>query len=128
IGLGRERATIVGVMPEGYGFPVAHSVWVPLRLNESSIEPRGGFPVHLFGRLSPGFTYANAHAEVSALALANAAAHAATHEHLRAQVAPYPASILNMSLNIPGQIDLRALALLLRTTLNLPLVLFLILV
>lgn len=128
IGLGRERATVVGVMPEGYSFPVAHSVWMPLRLNEASVQPRTGRAVSIFGRLAPGATYAGAQAEVNALGAANAAAHPATHEHLRPQVMPYAAAILNMSLNVPGEVDLRSLAGLLRTTLNLPLVLFLILV
>lgn len=38
--LGAERHTVVGVMPEGFGFPVAHSFWVPLRLDAGG-APRG---------------------------------------------------------------------------------------
>ena len=29
--LEREPVTVVGVMPEGFAFPVAHSFWMPLR-------------------------------------------------------------------------------------------------
>src|SRR6185503_17056384 len=37
--LGIDQATIVGVMPEGFGFPVAHQVWTPLRLGRSNQPP-----------------------------------------------------------------------------------------
>src|SRR5690606_26349798 len=32
--LGDSFATVVGVMGEGYAFPVAHEVWLPLRLEQ----------------------------------------------------------------------------------------------
>src|SRR5690349_6008381 len=35
IRLGRARHTIVGVMPQGFGLPVRHSLWVPLSLGEA---------------------------------------------------------------------------------------------
>ena len=41
IQLGSTRHTIVGVMPAGYRFPVAHSFWIPLRL-AASYEPLTG--------------------------------------------------------------------------------------
>src|SRR5262249_47569744 len=39
ITLGTAAATIVGVMPSGFGFPMNHRIWVPLRLS-SAIAPR----------------------------------------------------------------------------------------
>src|SRR6185503_10629143 len=35
--LGNSFATIVGVMPEGYAFPVSHELWLPLRTNVADV-------------------------------------------------------------------------------------------
>src|SRR5688500_18315732 len=40
--LGTTDATIVGVMPEGFGFPVAERIWAPLRVDGSTMLPRTG--------------------------------------------------------------------------------------
>jgi putative ABC transport system permease protein len=32
--MGHGSHTVVGVMPQGFGFPVAHALWAPLRLND----------------------------------------------------------------------------------------------
>lgn len=52
--LGNIRHTVVGVMPEGFGFPLAHSFWVPFRLRALDYEPGQGPAVRVFGRLAPG--------------------------------------------------------------------------
>lgn len=38
--LGRTDHTIVGIMPRGYGFPVSHQMWIPLRADPFAL-PRG---------------------------------------------------------------------------------------
>ena len=86
--LGTRRHAIVGVMPPGYRFPVAHSYWIPLRV-APAYEPLTGPSVTVFGRLSPGFTLEAAQAEVGALGQALSTAAPATHEHLRSRVLPY---------------------------------------
>src|SRR5688572_28286037 len=40
--LGTMPATIVGAMPEGFGFPVNQRIWVPLRVDGSLLAPRTG--------------------------------------------------------------------------------------
>jgi predicted permease len=94
--LGREQATVVGVMPEGFGFPWAHDLWMPLRLNAldygSGEEPTVG----VFGRLAPGASLDEAQAELSALGRRTAAAFPETHEHLRPRVMPYASSLLDL--------------------------------
>ena len=65
--LGRLRATVVGVMPDGFGFPVRHSLWMPLRVNELEHEPREGPAIWIFGRLAAGVTMEEAHTELSAI-------------------------------------------------------------
>ena len=37
---GNTQSTIVGVMPEGFAFPVNHQYWIPLRANPSAIRAR----------------------------------------------------------------------------------------
>jgi putative ABC transport system permease protein len=87
--LGDSHATVVGVMPEGYAFPVAHDVWMPLRLDDMSIAPRSGAGVTIFGRLAPGASYRKAQAELSTLGQRAAVDYPDTHAHLRPQVRPY---------------------------------------
>jgi putative ABC transport system permease protein len=94
--LGRQQATVVGVMPEGFGFPVAHSVWAPLRLNALEYE-RGEEPaVAVFGRLAPGASLKEAQAELAALGLRTAADFPESHQHLRPRVMPFPSTILDL--------------------------------
>ena len=116
--LGSTQRTVVGVMPAGYAFPVAQSVWVPLRLDDLE-HPRGEGPdLGVFGRLAPGVTLEQARAELTALGRRAAADFPRTNEHLRPQVMPYAQSILDLS---------GTEALLVRST-NIFLVMFLVLV
>jgi putative ABC transport system permease protein len=67
--LGRAAHTIVGVMPEGFRFPVSHSYWVPLRVPPAErVKPGSGPSLYVFGRLAPGATDAAAQAEVAVIA------------------------------------------------------------
>ena len=83
--LGNTPATVVGVMPEGFGYPVNHDAWAPLLLR-SSYEPLEGAAVSIIGRLAPGNSLEQANAEVGAIGQRTARAFAATHEHLRPAV------------------------------------------
>jgi hypothetical protein len=51
--LGSGFATVVGVMPEGYGFPIAHELWLPLRTDVAGVEPRAGAPPSPSSAASP---------------------------------------------------------------------------
>jgi predicted permease len=87
--LGNGFATVVGVMPEGYGFPIAHELWLPLRTDVAGVEPRAGAPVTVFGRLAGATTFENARAELTALGRRLAAEHPTTHAHLEPRVIAY---------------------------------------
>jgi putative ABC transport system permease protein len=89
--LGNVVYTIVGVMPEGFAFPVNHRLWVPLRANPSEYERRQGPAIDVFGRLAPGVTMESAQAELTTIGQRTAAAFPKTHEHLRPRVVPYTA-------------------------------------
>jgi predicted permease len=95
--LGNAPTTIVGVMPEGYGFPVSQSLWVPLRVNVLEHPLGAGPALELFGRLAPGATLDQAQAELATLGRRAAADHPETHRQLRPQVMPYARSIFELS-------------------------------
>jgi predicted permease len=120
--LGRVPTTVVGVMPEGFAFPVAHGLWTPLQ-SALAYGPREGPGIQVFGRLAPGATLVRAQAELTVLGDGIAVEFPETHEHLRPQVMPYARAILN----VPGSISSFAMSSMIMSS-NLPLVLFLVLV
>jgi predicted permease len=87
--LGTTSATIVGVMPEGFGFPVSERIWTPLRVNPSTVMPRTGAPISVFGRLAPNASMADAEAELGTIGARVAAANPETHKNLRPRVIAY---------------------------------------
>jgi putative ABC transport system permease protein len=95
--LGATRATVVGVMPEGFGFPFAHRIWMPLRLDPLAHDWREGPGIQVFARRAPGVTLDAARAEMDALGRRIAAAHPATHARLRVDVLPYAWSLTGLS-------------------------------
>lgn len=95
--LGNAVHTIVGVMPEGFGFPVNHSYWIPLSTTEAAMfGPREGPDIFIFGRLRDGVRREQAQAELSALGAQAASALPLTHARLRPRVMPYAHPILDM--------------------------------
>jgi putative ABC transport system permease protein len=87
--LGNTEYTIVGVMPKGFGFPVNHQYWIPLRANPAAY-PRGAGPeLFVFGRLAPGATMASAQSELAVLGQRMATAFPTTNATLKPQVLDY---------------------------------------
>jgi putative ABC transport system permease protein len=93
--IGTNFATVVGVMPEGYAFPTAHELWLPLRTDAPDVEPRQGVAISVFGRLAAGMSFDNAQAEVTAITKRIAAEHPTTHAQLQPHVLPYTQSSVN---------------------------------
>ena len=87
--LGREDVTVVGVMREGFAFPVAHDLWTPLRIVNDVHAPRSGPAISVFGLLAPGATLESAQAELTAVGQRLANEQPATHAQLQPHVAPY---------------------------------------
>src|SRR5690606_3789821 len=95
--LGGRQASVVGVMPEGFGFPIAENLWVPLRL-DSLAHARGEGPsLRVFGRLADGYDLERARAELNAIGRRTSAEHPETHEHLRPRIDPHATSILGLN-------------------------------
>jgi predicted permease len=87
--LGGTVHTVVGVMPEGFAFPISHQFWIPFRANASDYERREGPGIYVFGRLAPGATLEGTQTELTTIAQRMAAAFPETHERLRPRVVPY---------------------------------------
>ncbi|MGH9203059.1 MAG: ABC transporter permease [Vicinamibacterales bacterium] len=80
--LGSTPATVVGVMPERFGYPLSYDAWTPLQLR-ASYGALEGDAIGVIGRLKPGITLEQANAELRVLGERAAAALPATHAHLR---------------------------------------------
>jgi putative ABC transport system permease protein len=83
--LGSTPTTVIGVMPEGFGYPVNHDTWTPLSLRASYGALEGG-AITVIGRLAPGVTQEQADAELRVVAERAAAALPATHQYLKPRV------------------------------------------
>jgi putative ABC transport system permease protein len=95
--LGRTAHTIVGVMPDGFAFPVNHRYWTPLTADPSEYERGDGPSIFIAGRLAAGFELAGANAELTVIGTRMAAAFLDTHQHLRPEVVPYTYQFAGMS-------------------------------
>ncbi len=84
-----EQTTIVGVMPEGFAFPIAEEVWVPLRMNPLEIERGQGYTLSVFGRLKDGVSLDQVHAEFSAIARRLELEYPETNEGVGVVIKPY---------------------------------------
>ena len=94
--LGNTVHTIVGVMPEGFKFPVNHGYWVPLRIDLSAFGRRQGPAVFIFGRLAHGAAMADAQAELTAIGDRASTQFPDTHAQLEPRVLPYAHPILDI--------------------------------
>jgi putative ABC transport system permease protein len=101
--LGRQAYTIIGVMPEGYGFPVNHQYWVPFRPETARGEGPRPF---VFGRLAPRATMASAQAELTVIGQRMAAQFPLTNEKLRPEVGLYTAMITGIGPSLIVQVQL----------------------
>jgi predicted permease len=83
--------TIVGVMPQGYGFPQRNNIWRPLHL-ERIPEARPSLS-YVFGRLAPGHSREEATAQAAAIGARAATMYPGTRENVRLQVVSLPDAV-----------------------------------
>ena len=62
-----KATRVIGVMPPGYGFPVASDAWVPLTDDALSSTTTGTLSVDVYARLEPGVSMDAARAQVQTL-------------------------------------------------------------
>ena len=89
IRLGNIVHRIIGVMPEGFAFPVDHRFWTPLKLLPSDDAPRQGLPITIFGRLAPAATLESAQAELTAIGRRTSDAFPETYAQFRPRISTY---------------------------------------
>jgi putative ABC transport system permease protein len=90
IHIGDTPHLIVGVMPDGFRFPLRQRLWMPLRTNPIGATPPES-DVFVFARLVPGATLARAQAEVVTAGLLTQDARARRTARLEPRIVPYAA-------------------------------------
>lgn len=94
IQIGDTPHTVVGVMPEGFRFPLNQRLWIPLRTNPLGEVRPGSTDVVVFARLVPGATLEGAHAEVTTVGLMPHDAAAGTTAQREPRVMPDAAGMV----------------------------------
>ena len=85
--------TVIGVMPERFGFPIREEVWTPLVI-DSQTKPRGQGPNYqVIARLKPGVTLREAKAQAATIASQLEREFPATNRGIGADVMPYSLAI-----------------------------------
>jgi predicted permease len=110
---GAERHTIVGVMPEGFTFPLNFDLWVPPRINASDYGWRKGPGLSTFARLAPHATLEQAQVELETRAMRVAEAYPETHRTLRPRLIPFSQSWFDVLNNPDAQLILPSIQMIL---------------
>jgi putative ABC transport system permease protein len=85
--------TVIGIMPEGFRFPVVSDVWQPLaRLPGLTSQTRDLRQLQVVGLLADGSTAAQAQHEIESIAARLSREYAATNDNIGAVVVPFPGS------------------------------------
>ncbi len=82
-----RRASVVGVMPEGFEYPAGADVWLPLE-SVPDTSGRTAHNVRVVARLRPAATQASAQAEMSTIARRLEATYGVDHDGTDASVIP----------------------------------------
>jgi len=86
--------TVVGVMPEGFRFPVNHNLWVPLGAGTASGASRQRAAFFVFGRLARGRTPEAANTTLAAVGIAPSAGE--SPDRFEARVVPYTRGFVHL--------------------------------
>lgn len=91
INVNGASATIVGVMAEGFGFPVVAGMWLPLNAMPGLTERgRDARDLQVFGRLADNATLTDARAELQITTEQLSREYPATNEGIGGEVEPFP--------------------------------------
>lgn len=85
--LNGQTATMIGVLPEGFRFPVEHDMWMPLVV-DPSVPREEGRTLEVFGRLADGVSPDEAQTGMSLVARRLAEEYPETNEGMGAVVKP----------------------------------------
>ncbi len=84
-----EPGEIIGVMPEGFEFPILQEVWVPLRVDHRTLARGQGTTLEVFGMLAEGVSVDAAMTEFAGIADQLASEYPETNEGIGATMKPY---------------------------------------
>jgi predicted permease len=91
IAINGVRATIVGVMRDGFRFPMVHDLWQPLGAAPGlDRQPRSARGLTVFGRMTDRATRAQAQSELQAIAARLSRAHPDTNANITPRVTALP--------------------------------------
>lgn len=90
--------TIIGVMPEAFGFPFRETAWIPLSLDPAATRRGEGPTYPLVGRLQPGVPVAQAQAQLASIASQLEQEFPETNKGLGVRVTPYAETALGPEL------------------------------
>jgi predicted permease len=96
IRIGAVPHTVVGVMPEGFHFPVRDHLWLPFRHAALAYERGSGPAGWIMGRLADGVAIEAARSEIELLGQRMARQFPDTHAQLQPQVLPYTHALTEM--------------------------------
>jgi predicted permease len=87
--LNAQPTTVVGVMPEGFLFPIRERLWMPMNQDPNAIRRGDGYSLEVFGRLKDGVSLDQASAELSTIAARLAAEYPETNRGVNAVIKPF---------------------------------------
>jgi putative ABC transport system permease protein len=89
-----EVSTIIGIMPEGFGFPYWQELWVPIKVDLLELDRDQGPGMDVFGRLGEGVSLEQALTEFHQINNRLAQSYPETNEGMVAVIEPYTLSYL----------------------------------
>jgi putative ABC transport system permease protein len=89
LSIGGIQHVIIGVMPEGFAFPVNNRVWTPLRLSASDYSVGDAPGVDVLARMGPGTSLEAVRVQAGAIGERLATDFPETHRNIRPRVLPY---------------------------------------
>lgn len=87
--LGGTATTVVGIMPQEYGFPEMQNAWIPLDFDLTELQPGSAPRMGMFARLASGATLESAQAELDIVGRRTAADFPETYQRLSPRVVEF---------------------------------------
>jgi putative ABC transport system permease protein len=96
------RATVVGVMPEGFEFPGFQKLWLPIRMDPLQLGRREGTGLTVFGRLHQDVSLEEAQAELASIAARLESEHPQVNAGIGARIEPFAYQFLGSGEGVFG--------------------------
>lgn len=101
VGLNNKPTTIIGVMPEGFRFPLVADLWMPF-VDPGALKPGDKPNVQIYGRLKEGVSFAQANRSLDVIARELAQDSPQTNQGHGVKVWPFAQVIMANSMSMIG--------------------------